>query len=238
MITRGTQVMNSFDWQMAETIARELVNRETDVNELQKVITYVRIQTSVPGEKVGEKFFVLLQTMVRDGRFLMRSGRTLDYYRNLQSVCSNHLSDYRGATGDEGKKLVKILGWVARLMRYYNTAAGDAELVARQNEKAITQPPVEHQPQTVSVPSQTKHPKKQRQPKPQKPPVQTEIKEATVTLTTMAINRKGRVRTEQGEEIPCAAFPAYPLGQIGEICIAEVTRENGRAVSAIFRGWK
>lgn len=229
--------MNPHEWQIAETIARELVNRETDVNELQKIITYTRIQTAVCDEKVGEKFFALLDTMVRDGRFLVRSGRTLDYYRSLQSVCREHLRDYRKAAGEEGRKLVEVLGWTARLMRYYNTGAGDAELVARQNEKAAGQSRISP-PLPAEAPASPKAPKKQRPPKPVKAPVQTEVKREVVTLITTSISRKARVRPPQGEEVFCVAFPIYPIGEVGQTCLADVKYENGRAVSAIFRDWK
>jgi len=226
------------DWQIAQAIARELVDRETDVNELQKAVTYARIQTASPSGKVGQKFFALLETMVRDGRYLVRSGRTLDYYRDLEAVCRKHLSIYRAATGEDGKKLVGILGWAARLMRYYNTEAGKAEMVARQNHEAASQPAVEQQPQSDVPRPQTKPSKKQLSSQLKKPPVKTETILESVTLLTTSLGRKARVQTERGEEIPCTALPAYPIGYAGEVYMADVIRENGRAVRAIFRGWK
>ena len=224
-------------WQLAEAIARELVNREVDVNEFQKVITYVRIQATKPEGKAGEGFFSLLDTMVRDGRYLMRSGRTMDYYRNLQSVCKQHLTGYRTATGEQGQELVEILGWAARLMRYYNTDAGDAELVARQNQRIGSQQPIEQPTQTAPAAS-GKPPKEKAKAEPKKPPIEPEVTREAVTLLTLAAGRKARVRTEAGEEISCVNLPAYPLGQPGEVCEADVTRENGRAVRAVFQKWK
>jgi hypothetical protein len=229
--------MTHSDWQLAETVARELVNRETDISEFQKAITYARVQTSVPEGKVGEKFFALLDTMVRDGRYLVRSGRTLDYYRDLQAVCRQHLSGYRAATGKEGKKLVEILGWAARLMRYYNTEAGDAELTARQRAaergQQRSQPT---SPPTQSAPAQAppRAPIKQQA---SAAPPRSETKREKVTLITAVKNGKAQVRTAQGEELTCANLPAYPPSKAGDVCSADVMREGGKAAKAIFKGW-
>ena len=231
--------MNSSNWQVASTVARDLVNREVDVNEFQKVITYVRIQSALPVDRPGERFFLLLETMVRDGRYLMRSGRTMDYYRNLLAVCRQHLSGYRLASGDRGKELVEILGWAARLMRYYNTDAGDEELVSRQNQRTGSNSlPHAQATRSASMPIEKANPEKRKlsQKSPKQPPQIDTLRE-TVTLLTIAAGRKARVRTEGGEEISCVNLPAYPLGQPGEVCEADVTRENGRAVRAVFQKW-
>jgi len=228
--------METTDWQLAEIIARELVNRETDINEFQKAITYARVQTVEPDSKVGEKFFALLGTMVRDGRYLARSGRTLDYYRDLQAVCRQHLSGYREATGEDGKKLVEILGWAARLMRYYNTDAGDAELAARypaaEREQPRSQSPQPAQPAPAQAPP---HAPGKRQ-APTAPP-RSETKREKVTLVAAAKNGKAQVRTAQGEEILCANLPAYPPSKAGDVCSADVTRDGGKAIKAMFKAW-
>lgn len=229
-------MMKSQDWQIAEVIARELSNRETDINEFQKVISYVRVQTTVPGNRVGEKFFMLLNTMVRDGRYLVRSGRTMDYYRDLQAVCGQYLSRYRTAVGEEAEKLVEILGWSARLMRYYNSEAGEAELAARQRAAEDKRSRVE--PQQAQLPTTTQpatHAPISRQSPPAPP--RSETKREKVTLTTAAKSGKAQVKTESGEEIVCSSFPSYPPSKAGEVCWADVTREGGKAVRAVFKKW-
>jgi hypothetical protein len=60
-------------WQTAETIARELIKRQCDPNEVQKAFVYLRTH------KDGQRFFHSLNALVQHGRFLVRSGRTLDY---------------------------------------------------------------------------------------------------------------------------------------------------------------
>jgi len=214
--------MTDAQWQLADAIARELVNRETDVNEVHKAVTYARIHAD------GAKFFALLETMVRDGRFLVRSGKTLDYYRDLRDVCGQHLSDYSTATGKRGEELVEMLGWAVRLMRYYRTDEGQAELAERQRS-GRSQPRPQPQPQPTAPP--------QRQVTIPSAPARVETKRETVTLVTAIKNGRAQVRTEKGEEIPCTGLPAYPQGQPDEECRADVTYESGRAVRAAFKGW-
>jgi hypothetical protein len=224
--------MNRSDWQLAEAIARELVNRETDVNEVHKAVTYARVQTTAHPDQVGERFFALLDTMTRDGRYLARSGRTLDYYRDLREVCGQHLRDYRTASGERGRQLVEILGWAARLMRYYTTAVGEAELVAR-HRAAPTPPQAEQRPSTADVPPRLPA----RQPTPPPPVPRVEIKRESVTLVAAVKGGKAQVRTAQGEEIMCTNLPAYPPSKAGDVCRADVTREGGKATKAVFKGW-
>lgn len=99
--------------QTAKTVALMLVNRDVDINELAKVAAYLRTHLD------GTQLFRLLDTMVKDGRYLVRSGRTLDYYRDIRDVCQQHLNTYRNAKGVKAKEMAEVLGWAVRLMRYY-----------------------------------------------------------------------------------------------------------------------
>ena len=99
---------------VAQEIARELTKSKTDVNELAKAFTHLRTH------KNGREFFKLLDTMVTDGGYLVRSGRTLDYYREIYRVCDKYLRDYR----DKPDEMAEILGWAIRLMRYYAAEPG------------------------------------------------------------------------------------------------------------------
>lgn len=93
----------------ADGIARMLNERRTDVNELVKCIGFIREHSS------GELFFKYLDTVISEGRSVVRSGRTLDYYRDIREACQSLVTDYR----DEPEKLALTLGWATRLMRYY-----------------------------------------------------------------------------------------------------------------------
>ena len=96
-------------WQSADAIARELARRDCDPNEVHKALVYLRTH------KDGERFFRFLSTLVQHGRFLVRSGRTLDYYKDIQEVCERNLGAFRSDTAAMGQ----VLGWAVRLMRYH-----------------------------------------------------------------------------------------------------------------------
>jgi hypothetical protein len=176
---------------------------------------------------------------VKDGRYVVRTNRTLDYYRDIRDVCYKHLSGYRNATGEKARELAVILGWAVRLLRYYRTEAGKAELAARQRA-AESQRLKQEQPRPVTTPSpQPSPPRGPSTTKPTGPsrPARVEAERESVTLVTAAKGGKARVRTEQGEEIPCTNLPAYPPPKPGRVVRADVTREDGRAVKAVFKGW-
>jgi hypothetical protein len=102
--------MTEKDWSVANRMAGELVSRDCDPNEVAKAFAYLRTHPKDP-----RRFFEFLKTLVDHGRFLVRSGRTLDYYRALQEVCNQHLGQYRS----DPKRMAQVLGWAVRLMRYY-----------------------------------------------------------------------------------------------------------------------
>jgi len=95
--------------EMAREMARELNRLGTDPNEVSSALATLREQEN------GRQFFRFLDTVVREGQAVVRSGRTLDYYRQILKVCREHLTPYQ----DDPEKMAYILGWTARLMRYY-----------------------------------------------------------------------------------------------------------------------
>lgn len=96
-------------WRVADVVARELVERDCDPNEVQKAFVYLRTH------KDGERFFRFLNMLVQHGRFLVRSSRTLDYYKVMLEVCRRHLTGYRS----DAAAMQQVLGWAVRLMRFY-----------------------------------------------------------------------------------------------------------------------
>src|SRR5581483_2389877 len=62
-----------------------------------------------------------------------------------------------------------------------------------------------------------------------------------LTLTGPARNGRAPARTERpGDEetVECAGIPAFPAFQPGQRCRADITRENGKPVRAVFKGWR
>jgi cold shock CspA family protein len=94
---------------VADSIARELDKERTDVNELSKCAGFLRDNPD------GPLFFEYLDTVIAEGRAVVRSGRTLDYYCAIRDACRRYLTPYRG----DPDTMAWILGWAARLMRYY-----------------------------------------------------------------------------------------------------------------------
>lgn len=101
--------MEQEDLERAERIAKELTKSRTDPNEVAKAFTYLRTHPD------GRRFFAFLGTLVTEGGYLVRSGRTLDYYREIRRVCEKYLKPYQ----DKPDEMAQILGWAVRLMRYY-----------------------------------------------------------------------------------------------------------------------
>jgi cold shock CspA family protein len=101
--------MQTQHFDIAQVMARTWVKQHTDPNEVAKALRYLR------DHKSGPRFFRYLQTVVDEGRAVVRSGRTLDYYRQIEQVCRQHLSPYR----DDPETMAQILGWAVRLMRYH-----------------------------------------------------------------------------------------------------------------------
>ena len=122
-----SQSLTGPQWQAAHEIAVELVKSETDVNELGKVIAYLRAAVSKPD--AGSKFFKFIKTLVSNGKQIGHSGKTLDYYRSIENACDLFLRDYQA----DGLAMLQVLGWTSRLMRYYKTAPiGELEAISQE----------------------------------------------------------------------------------------------------------
>lgn len=119
--------MNDLD--IANVMAQSLVQRSIDPNEVSSALATLREQEN------GRQFFRFLDTVVREGQAVVRSGRTLDYYRQILKVCREHLTPYQ----DDPEKMAYILGWTARLMRYY-AVEGQSDRGARPPKAARQQP--------------------------------------------------------------------------------------------------
>jgi hypothetical protein len=59
-----------------------------------------------------------------------------------------------------------------------------------------------------------------------------------VTVAKLISSGKVQIQTEQGEEVPCTNLPGYPAPEVGQKFRANVIYEKGKAVKAIFKGWK
>lgn len=119
---------------VAEQIGRELNQKRVDSNEVVGVVGALREMEH------GARFFEYLETIVRNGDAVVRSNRTIDYYSDMRDVCRRHLRPYQ----DDPHTMAEILGWAARLMRYYKI------------ERNLEQPPARtpHEEAPVHEPEQ------------------------------------------------------------------------------------
>jgi len=108
-----TEDLSTKAWDAAHAIAKKLTETDTDVNELTKAISYLRAYQNQ--ENAGNQFFAYLGTLVNNGKQIGHGNRTIDYYRNIKSACELNLKTY----SSDAATMLQILGWAARLMRYY-----------------------------------------------------------------------------------------------------------------------
>lgn len=111
-----TESLTEAESQLAHNLAITLVKDETDVNEVGKVIAYLRSIVEQP--EAGRRFFSYLKTLVINGRQIGHSGRTAGYYRSIESACHEYLQSQQA----NAQRMLKILGWGMRLMRYYKVS--------------------------------------------------------------------------------------------------------------------
>ena len=81
--------MSSIDFATAELLAADLSGAKVDPNEAQKVLAYARSKRS------GRALFDYVRAVLADGRAVIRSKQTLDYYREIQGACDRHLRPLR-----------------------------------------------------------------------------------------------------------------------------------------------
>ncbi len=102
-------------WEIAHAIAQTLVQEHTDVNEVSKAVAYLR--TVIDKGDATSRFLTYLKTLVRDGKMIGHSGKTAGYYRNIEATCSQYFKN-----NSDASTILQILGWVSRLMKYYNNS--------------------------------------------------------------------------------------------------------------------
>lgn len=118
MFINDSQTENLTDpqWDIAHAIAKALVKTNTDVNELKKVISYLRAFLNRPN--AGSQFFLYLKVLVKNGKEIAHSNKSSEYYRSINQACSQHLKNYQ----EHPLVILTILGWAARLMQYYKVS--------------------------------------------------------------------------------------------------------------------
>lgn len=102
---------------LAETLAADLAGAQVDPNEAQKALAYLR------SKREGRALFDYLQQVVNNGSAVIRSGRTLGYYRDLLTICRRHLQPLQ----NDYDTMIATFAWSLRLLRYYRAVSWAAE---------------------------------------------------------------------------------------------------------------
>ncbi len=123
-----TESLTETESQLAHNLAITLVKEDTDVNEVGKVIAYLR--SIVEEADAGRRFFTYLKTLVTNGKQIGHSGRTTDYYRSIERACNQYLQNEQ----KNAQKMLKILGWAMRLMRYYKVSPIEEMSISQSTE--------------------------------------------------------------------------------------------------------
>lgn len=118
-----TETITEKQWQTIYALAQMLANEETDVNEVGKIIAYLRAYGNQ--EKAGIRFFEYLKNLVKNGNSIGHSKKTSEYYSSIEKACKEHLQSYQ----DNVPAMLQILGWVTRLMRYYKSGDSVGEMI-------------------------------------------------------------------------------------------------------------
>lgn len=99
-------------------LAADLAGTRMDPNEAQKALAYLR------SVKEPKEYFDYLRAINQHGGAVIRSGQTLNYYRELLVASERHL---RGMSLAD---MQRTLGWALRLLRYYRTVPDAAGIIA------------------------------------------------------------------------------------------------------------
>ena len=182
--------MDKKQWSIAHDIAFDLVDWNTDPNELGKVVAFMRRYKGESDAK--NRLMSLVQRLANTRNALVRSSQTQKFYQNIQEACKTHLYE----VSDTGE-ILTILGWSLRLMRYYRV---EPERAAEEQRR----------PQ---APRQTAEPRPTQTPQPPKEPEKPKVKVGDRVNAT--ILKKGalevivQLQTDENEELVFER-PYYP----------------------------
>ena len=143
--------MDKRQWEIAHDIAFDLVDWDTDPNELGKVLAFVRRYQN--DSKTKNRLLSLVEQLANTRNALIRSRQTQGYYQNIQEACQQHLRDI----SDTGE-ILTILGWSLRLMHYYRVEPERA-VEAQRRPQAPEHTP---EPRPIQTPQPPKEPEKPR----------------------------------------------------------------------------
>jgi hypothetical protein len=116
------------EWDAAVAVAQELAASECDPNEAAKLLSYLRAKLNVASfQKILNAREAMLAKISMNVPFV-RSGRTARHWTSISKMWKN----CSPSLPKDAERLLLLLGWAVRIMRYYNTDVGKAELAEHQ----------------------------------------------------------------------------------------------------------
>jgi hypothetical protein len=120
---QATTELTSTQWQIAEIIAYELAQEQSEINhrsrsksnsdgiltETKKVIAYLRDLNT------NASLFQYLEAWVKHGNDAGHGNDLVNYYKAIDAICREYLLHYQ----EDQETSLRVLGWAARLYRYY-----------------------------------------------------------------------------------------------------------------------
>lgn len=202
----------------SEILAADLAGAQVDPNEAQKVLAYLR------DKREGRALFDYLQSVVNNGAAVIRSGRTLGYYRDLLTICRRHL----GPLQNDYEQMLATFAWSLRILRYYRAVPWAAE------EKATHQ---REEPRATLQPSavQAQTPPAPRRAEPQLPVVGAiftgkvlDLDDDVVMVELVGYDAQQAIGLIKA---PAATRPKYRVGNAARVEVLGVrTLKSGRTV--------
>lgn len=199
--------MDKKQWSIAHDIAFNLVDWDTDPNELGKVVAFMRRYKGESNAK--NRLISLVQRLANTRNALIRSRQTQRFYQNIQKACETHLHD----VSDTGE-ILTILGWSLRLMRYYRVEPERAAEEQRRPQSPQQKPQL-RQTQTQQLPKETEKPKLKVGARVNATILKKDGAEVTVQL-----------QTDENEEIVFERL--YYPGKVGATVKLRVTEVNAK----------
>jgi hypothetical protein len=109
--------MNPQQWQAAEAIAQAVKSYKVDVNELKRIVSYLRWwqgrQSDGGRNRLEKHLLEYVDQLAGSGE--IRSQQTHGYYQALARIGQENLDLFTGETED----VIQVLGWAVRLAMYY-----------------------------------------------------------------------------------------------------------------------
>ena len=203
-----TLQINENQWKIANDLASELHNSETDVNEFGKVVAFMRRYQNA--DNAIDTFWSLLRRLANSGSAFSRSNKTPQYYLDIKECCEKHLSQINNVS-----ELMLILGWCRRLMYYYKEEpkhVSEEQLSPQIQQQTLEQ----HTTQTPLLPEV-----------PEKPKIKIGDKINAIILKNENFNITVRMQTENKEEVVFVNAAYYqPVGAKVKMKVQAVD-ENG-----------